>query len=143
MKYIPTLLADYFTQGYNIKLINEATYSWDYPLAYGDGSKRFQYVYLGEMTEKEKDHLFIRSYIADFSDKLNAIQLLREAELGSLSCVCLKSYTKDGKQVEGLYVQSIFPAQLAMQNKEVFIDVVHEVANRADAIEKKYLAVDN
>ena len=143
MKYIPALLAEYFTQGYNIKLINETTYSWDYPLVYGDGGKRFQYVYLGEMTEKEKDHLYIRSYIADFSDKLNAMQLLREAELGSLSCVCLKPYIKDGKKVEGLYVQSIFPAQLAMQNKDVFITVVHEVANRADAIEKKYLAVDN
>ncbi|PZR29206.1 MAG: hypothetical protein DI535_04105 [Citrobacter freundii] len=143
MKYIPTLLTEYFTKGYNIKLINETTYAWDYPLAYGDGSNRFQYVYLGEITEREKDHLFIRSFIADFSDKLNAMQLLREAEFNSLSCVCLKPYTKDGRQVEGLYVQSILPALLAMQNKEVFIDVVHEVANRADAIEKKYLAVDN
>lgn len=143
MKYIPVLLAEYITQGYNIKLINEMTYVWDYGLSYADGNRRFQYVYLGEMTERGKDHLFIRSLIADFSDKLNAMQLLREAEYGSLSCVCLKLYPKNGEQVEGVYVQTIFPAELAMQNKGVFIDLVHEVANRADAIEKKYLAIDN
>ena len=63
MKYIPTLLADYFTQGYNIKLINETTYSWDYPLAYGDGSKRFQYVYLGEMSRKgERSSIYTQLY---------------------------------------------------------------------------------
>jgi hypothetical protein len=45
--------------------------------------------------------------------------------------------------MEGVYVQSVFPAELALQNKQAFTDMVHEVANRADAIEKKYLAVDN
>ncbi|MEP7237296.1 MAG: hypothetical protein ABI685_05515 [Ferruginibacter sp.] len=144
MKYIPTLLADKFAEGYNIKLLNENTYSWDYPLLYNDGSKRLQFVYLGEVTLVEKDYLYIRSFIADFSDKLNAVQLLREADFGYMSCICLKPYTKaDGSQVEGVYAQSLFPAELAMQNKDIFINLVHEVANRADAIEKKYLGVDN
>jgi len=143
MKYIPTLLADYFSKGYNIKLLNENTYSWDYPLVYPDGSKRFQYVYLGEVTEQEKEYLFIRSHIADFDDKLNAVQLLREANLCNQGCVCLRTYTRtDGTQVEGVYVQSYFPVTLALQDKEAFISLVHEVANRADAIEKKYLGMD-
>jgi hypothetical protein len=144
MKHVPGLLADMFAKGYNIKLLNDSTYVWDYPLAYGDGSKRFQFVYLGEATLYEKEYLYIRSFIADFSDKLNAMQLLREADLCNTSCVCLKSYTKaDGTQSEGVYVQSLFPVPLALQNKDAFIDLVHEIANRADAIEKKYLGVDN
>lgn len=144
MKYIPALLTEEMAKGYNIKLLNPDTYCWDYPLIYGDGSKRLQFVYLGEFIEREKDYLFIRSHITDFDDRLNAVQLLREAELNSLSTVCIKTYTKaDGSQVEGVYVQSCFPAALALQNKAAFLDVVHEVANRADAIEKKYLGVDN
>ncbi|MBK6379735.1 MAG: hypothetical protein IPO01_05510 [Chitinophagaceae bacterium] len=144
MKHIPALLSDSFAKGYNIKLLNENTYSWDYPLLYKDGSSRLQFVYLGEVTILEKDYLYIRSFIADFSDKLNAMQLLREADLGYLSCICLKPYTKsDGTQVEGVYAQCVFPVELAQQNKEAFLNVVHEVANRADAIEKKYLGVDN
>ncbi len=144
MKHIPALLADHFAKGYNIKLLNENTYSWDYPLVYKDGSSRLQFVYLGEVTLLEKEYLYIRSFIADFSDKLNAMQLLREADFGNMSCICLKPYTKsDGTQVEGVYAQCIFPVELALQNKQAFIDVVHEVANRADAIEKKYLGVDN
>ena len=144
MKHIPSLLADMFAKGYNIKLLNETTYVWDYPLAYGDGSKRLQYVYLGEVTLLEKEYLYIRSFVAEFNDKLNAMQLLREADFGNTSCVCLKPYPKaDGTQAEGVYVQSVFPVALALQNKDAFIDVVHEVANRADAIEKKYLGVDN
>ena len=144
MKHIPALLADKFAEGYNIKLLNENTYSWDYPLLYADGSKRLQFVFLGEVTLLEKEYLYIRSFIAEFSDKLNAMQLLREADFGNLCCVCLKPYTKaDGTQAEGVYVQSIFPVEIALQNKNAFIDVVHEVANRADAIEKKYLGVDN
>lgn len=143
MKYLPSLLSDYFAKGNKINLLNEKTYTWDYGLVYNDGSTRYQFVYLGEMVDKGKDQLYIRSVVADFSDKLNAMQLLREAEFGSLSCVCLKQYTKaDGTQVEGVYVQCVFPAELAMQHKEIFTDIVHEVANRADAIEKKYLAVD-
>ncbi|MEO6540764.1 MAG: hypothetical protein ABIN74_07235 [Ferruginibacter sp.] len=144
MKHIPALLADNFAKGYNIKLLNENTYVWDYPLLYNDGSNRLQFVYLGEVTLLEKEYLYVRSFISDFSDKLNAMQLLREAEYGSLSCVCIKPYTKaDGTQVEGVYVQSVFPVELASQNKQAFMDLVHEVANRADAIEKKYLGVDN
>lgn len=144
MKHIPSLLADMFAKGFNIKLLNESTYVWDYPLAYGDGSKRFQFVYLGEATLYEKEYLYIRSFIADFSDKLNAMQLLREADFCIMSSVCIKPYTKtDGTQAEGVYVQCLFPAALALLNKDAFIDVVHDVANRADAIEKKYLGVDN
>lgn len=144
MKHIPALLADKFAQGYNIKLLNENTYSWDYPLIYNDGSSRLQFVYLGEVTLLEKEYLYIRSFIAEFSDKLNAMQLLREADYGNMSCICLKPYTKaDGTQSEGVYVQSVFPVELALQNKEAFTNLVHEVANRADAIEKKYLGVDN
>ena len=144
MKHIPALLADHFAKGYNIKLLNENTYSWDYPLLYNDGSSRLQFVYLGEVTILEKDYLYIRSFVADFSDKLNAMQLLREADFGNMSCICLKPYTKsDGTQAEGVYVQSVFPVELALQNKEAFTLLVHEVANRADAIEKKYLGVDN
>lgn len=144
MKHIPSLLADMFAKGFNIKLLNENTYVWDYPLVYGDGSKRLQYVYLGEVTLLEKEYLYIRSFIADFSDKLNAMQLLREADYCNMSCICIKPYTKaDGTQAEGVYVQSIFPVTVALQNKDAFIDVVHDVANRADAIEKKYLGVDN
>ena len=144
MKHIPTLLADSFAKGYNIKLLNPTTYVWDYPLLYNDGSKRFQFVYLGETVILEKDYLFIRSFIADFSDKLNAMQLLREAELCNMSCVCIKPYTKaDGTAAEGVYVQSVFPVELVSQNKDAFIDLIHEIANRADAIEKKYLGVDN
>jgi hypothetical protein len=144
MKHIPALLADNFAKGYNIKLLNESTYVWDYPLVYKDGSSRMQFVYLGEVTLSEKEYLYIRSFIADFSDKLNAMQLLREAEFCNMSCVCIKPYTKaDGSQMEGVYVQSVFPAELALQNKQAFTDMVHEVANRADAIEKKYLAVYN
>ncbi|HEX2847875.1 MAG TPA: hypothetical protein VHN59_15110 [Chitinophagaceae bacterium] len=143
MKYIPTLLADDFAKGYNIKPLNADTYCWDYPLVYNDGTKRMQFVYLDEITERGKEYLYIRSHMADFSDKLNAMQLLREAELCSLSSICLKSYTlSDGTKVEGVYVQSIFPVELALQNKEAFLNVVHEVANRADAVEKKYLGVD-
>jgi hypothetical protein len=143
MKYIPTLLADIFSKGYNIKLLNTDTYSWDYPLVYNDGTKRMQFVYLGETTLLEKEYLFIRSHVADFNDKLNAMQLLREASLCSQTSVCLMPYTKaDGTQVEGVYVQSYFPAALAVQNKEAFMDVVHEIANRADAIEKKFIGED-
>jgi len=144
MKHIPSLLADSFAKGYNIKLLNENTYVWDYPLVYNDGSKRLQFVYLGEATLNEKEYLYIRSFIADFSDKLNAVQLLREADLCNTSCVCLKAYTKsDGTAAEGVYVQSVFPVELVLQNKAAFTDLVHEIANRADYIEKKYLAVDN
>lgn len=143
MKHIPTLLADSFAKGYNIKLLNESTYVWDYPLVYKDGSNRLQFVYLGEVTMNEKDYLYIRSFVADFSDQLNAMQLLREADFCNTSCVCLKPYTKaDGTQTEGVYVQSVFPAEIALQNRQAFADVIHEVANRADAIEKKYLGVD-
>ena len=144
MKHIPALLADNFAKGYNIKLLNENTYVWDYPLLYNDGSSRLQFVYLGEVTVLEKEYLYVRSFVAEFSDKLNAMQLLREADFCNMSCVCIKLYTKaDGTQVEGVYVQSFFPAELALQNKEAFTLLVHEVANRADAIEKKYLGVDN
>jgi hypothetical protein len=143
MKYVPALLADLITQGYDIKLINEQTYCWDYPLVYGDGTKRVQFVFIGEMVDKEKDYLYIRSHMADFSDTLNAMQLLREAEYCSQSCVCLKPYTKaDGTKLEAIYVQSVFPAALAIYSKDAFLDVVHEVATRADAIEKKYLGTD-
>ena len=92
----------------------------------------------------EKEYLHIRSFIAEFTDKLNAMQLLRDADLCNTSCVCLKAYTKaDGTKSEGVYVQSVFPVELALQNKEAFMNLIHEVANRADAIEKKYLGVDN
>ncbi|MFT3827068.1 MAG: hypothetical protein QM731_24295 [Chitinophagaceae bacterium] len=144
MQHIPALLSEYFEKGYNIKLVNEKTYMWDYPLVYNDGSRRLQIVYLSEFTENEKEYLYIRSHLADFSDNLNAMQLLREAELCSLSAVCLKKYPRpDGTEVEGVYVQSFFPVNLALQNKEAFMQVVHEVANRADAIEKKYIGIDN
>ncbi|MBS1576329.1 MAG: hypothetical protein JST09_13575 [Bacteroidetes bacterium] len=143
MKYVPTLLTEYFAKGYTIKPLNENTYSWDYGMTYNDGTTRFQYVYLSEITEKEKDLLYIYSHVADFSDKLNAMQLLREAEYATMSCICLKSITREGVQIEGVYVQCIFPAELAMQHKELFLAVVHEVATLADAIEKKYIGVDN
>jgi len=143
-KYIPSLLADEFAKGYNIKFINENTYCWDYSLAYPDGSKRFQFVYISEIVEKEKDKLYIRSLVADYSDKLNAMQLLRDAEFCNLTCVCLKRYTKkDGTEVEGIYLQCYLPVELALQNKKMLLEIIHDVANRADAIEKLYLGTDN
>jgi len=144
MKHLPTLLADFISKGYPIKLINETTYLWDYALRYNnDGANRWQRVYLGEITENDRDLLFIRSHIADFSDQLSPIQLLREANFLSLGSICLKKYTKsDGTEVEGVYTQCIFPVYLAQQHPDEFLKVVHEIANQADFIEKTYLNTD-
>ncbi|MGN6293290.1 MAG: hypothetical protein ACTHMV_11150 [Chitinophagaceae bacterium] len=143
MKYLPTLLAESISQGYSIKPLNNETYLWDYPLVYDDGSKRLQFVYISEITNNTKEYLYIRSRIADFDDRLNAMQLLREADNGTLSSIRLKPQTKeDGTQSEGVYVQVVLPAALILQNKGFFSEAIHEVANRADALEKKYLGDD-
>ncbi|MCO6462476.1 MAG: hypothetical protein J5I59_13820 [Saprospiraceae bacterium] len=144
MKYLPTLLAEHFAKGFNIKLSSPDNYTWDYGLVYPDGSNRFQYVYLSEFTEKEKDYLYIRSFVADYDDRLNPTELLREADYGRMSFISIKPYTKsDGTKTEGVYVTCCLPAAVAENNKQVFIDVIHEIANKADYLEKKFLNVDN
>ena len=144
MKYLPTLLAEHFAKGYNIKLSSPDNYTWDYGLVYPDGSNRFQYVYLSEFTENEKDYLYIRSFVAVFDDRFNTEELLREADFGRMCFISLKPYTKtDGTNVEGIYVTCCLPVGVAQSDKEVFKDVIHEVANRADALERKFLNVDN
>lgn len=144
MSNLKTLLLPEIEQGFQIKAFEDGLFGWDYPLKYQD-AKRFQYVYLSEYHDegKSRDYIYIRSFICEHKPGLDLAGLLREAEYGYMSMVCLKPYTtKDGIKTEAFYAQCLLPLEAAQNNKNLFLDVVHEIASNADYIEKKFVGGD-
>lgn len=145
MSNLKTLLLPEIEKGFNIKAFDENKgFSWDYPLKYEDGT-RFQFLSLSEYHDekKQKDYIYISSFICEHTPGLDLAGMLREAEYGFMSMVCLKAYTnKDNIKAEGLYIQCLLPLDAALSNNDLFLDVVHEVASNADYIEKKYTGSD-
>lgn len=144
MSNLKALLLPEIEQGFQIKAYENDLFGWDYPLKYQDVT-RFQYVYLSEYKDerRQRDYIFIRSFVCEHKPGLDLAGLLREAEYGFMSMICLKPYTtKDGIKTEAVYSQCMLPLDAVQNNKSLFLDVVHEIASNADYIEKKFFGGD-
>ena len=145
MSNLASLIQQATTAGFGIKpLENNAGYQWDYALKYADSEKlRYQFVYLGEYLDPKlnKNVFFIRSFAGHLSPAISSVDLLREAEYGFVSMICLKkTKLSDGTEKEGIYVQTVIPVEYINGNYANFLSIVHEVAANADYIEKKFFA---
>ncbi len=145
MSNLAELIQQAITAGFTIKPLNDnAGYQWDYPLKYADSDTlRYQYVYLSEYLDPKlnKNVFFIRSFAGFMVPPVRAIDLLREAEYGFVSMVCLKKMKQaDGTDAEGIYVQTVMPTEYINGNYVNFLAIVHEIGSSADYIEKKFFA---
>lgn len=147
MSNLASLIEQAAAAGYgkNIKpLDNNAGHQWDYALKYADSEAlRYQYVYLSEYLDPKlnKNVFFIRSFAGHLTPAVSSVDLLREAEYGFVSMICLKKMKQtDGTEKEGIYVQTVIPAEYLNGNYTNFLAIVHEIAANADYVEKKFFA---
>ncbi len=144
MSNLATLIGQATQAGFGIKpLDNNAGYQWDYPLKYSESEIRYQYIYLSEFIDSKlnKPVFFIRSFAGYLTPAVNPLELLREAEYGYVSMVCLKIVPQsDGTQKDGIYVQTIIPAEYLNGSYANFLAIVHEIGANADYVEKKFFA---
>lgn len=144
MSNLANLVGQATTTGFSVKTLDHNTgYQWDYPLKYADSEIRYQYVYLSEFMDSKlnKSVFFIRSFAGYLTPTVSTVELLCEAEYGYVSMICLKKVPQsDGSQKEGIFVQTIIPAEYINGSYANFLAIVHEVAANADYIEKKFFA---
>jgi hypothetical protein len=75
--------------------------------------------------------------LCDISSKIDPYLILREADFGRLTILCIKKMTlEDGSHKEGLYIQSSIPVHFIQENYEEFMKVIFEVAANADYVLK-------
>lgn len=144
MKKAKDFVDEAIAKNYKVDTLDGGIYMMDYPLAYDDGS-RFQRVYIRDWYDErnKKDTFFINSYIADYTRNFDLERLLREAEFGRMSMVCLKKIPDgQGGEKEALYTQTAVPCTYIGDNYEEFMAAVFEVAANADYIEKIFFTND-
>jgi hypothetical protein len=138
MKAVKDFVEEAMSNGYNVELLDGGIYRIDYPLTYEDGN-RFQCVYVRDLLDDQtqKQSYFMNSYICDFTSKVNISRVLREANYGKITMICLKSIPDGhGSQKEALYTQTTIPSTYLNDDYNEFMSVVFEVAANADYIEK-------
>ena len=145
MSNLASLIKQATTAGFGIKpLDNNAGYQWDYALKYADSDNlRYQFVYLSEYldTKINRNVFFIRSFAGHLTPAISSVDLLREAEYGFVSMICLKKMKQaDGTEKEGIYVQTVIPQEYINGSYANFLAIVHEIAANADYVEKKFFA---
>lgn len=144
MTPVKTFVDMAIAKGFKVDALDGGIYMMDYPLAYQDGN-RFQRVYLRDWYDErnKKQTYFINSYISDYTRNFDLERILREAEYGRMSMVCLKRIPDgQGGEKEALYTQTAIPVNFINDNYDEFMAVVFEVAANADYIEKIFFTND-
>jgi hypothetical protein len=144
MKTVKDFVDEAIAKNYKVDALDDGIYMIDYPLAYQDGN-RFQRVYVRDWYDErnKKQTFFINSYISDYSRNFDLERILREADFGRMSMVCLKRISDgQGVEKEALYTQTAVPSSYIGDSYEEFMAVVFEVASNADYIEKLFFTND-
>lgn len=144
MKKVKDFVDEAIAKNYKVDALDGGIYMLDFPLVYDDGN-RFQRVYLRDWYDEKnkKDTFFINSYISDYTRNFDLERILREAEYGRMSMVCLKRIPDgQGGEKEALYTQTAVPCKYIGDSYEDFMAVVFEVAANADYIEKLFFTND-
>jgi hypothetical protein len=144
MKKVKDFVDEAIAKNYKVEALDGGIYMMDYPLTYQDGT-RFQRVYLRDWHDErnKKDTFFINSFISDYTRNFDLERILREAEFGRMSMVCLKKIPDgQGGEKEALYTQTAVPCSYVGDSYEEFMAVVFEVAANADYIEKIFFTND-
>jgi hypothetical protein len=144
MKPVKEFVDEAIAKNYKVDALEGGIYMMDYPLAYQDGN-RFQRVYVRDWYDErnKKQTYFINSYIADYTRNFDLERILREAEFGRMSMVCLKRIPDgQGGEKDALYTQATLPCSYINGSYEEFMAVVFEVASNADYIEKLFFTND-
>ena len=144
MKKVKDFVDEAIAKNYKVDALEGGIYMLDFPLSYQDGN-RFQRVYVRDWYDErnQKETYFINSYISDYTRNFDLERILREAEYGRLSMVCLKPIPDgQGGQKEALYTQTTVPCKYINDSFDEFMAVVFEVAANADYIEKVFFTND-
>jgi len=144
MKTAKDFIDEAISKNYKVDTLEGGIYMIDFPLSYSEGN-RFQRVYVRDWYDErnKKQTFFINSYISDYTRNFDLERILREAEYGRLSMVCLKPISDgQGGTKEALYTQTTVPVSFINDNYEAFMSVVFEVAANADYIEKLFFTND-
>jgi hypothetical protein len=144
MKKVKDFVDEAIAKNYKVDALDGGIYMMDYPLSYQEGN-RFQRVYLRDWYDErnKKDTFFINSYISDYTRNFDLERILREAEFGRMSMVCLKRIPDgQGGEKEALYTQTAVPCSYIGDSYEEFMALVFEVAANADYIEKIFFTND-
>jgi hypothetical protein len=144
MKSVKDFIDEAINNGFKVETLDNAVYMIDYPLSYAEGM-RYQVVYVRDHFDDstKKQTYYINSYICEFSSQIDPLIVLREANFGRLSMVCLKNIPDgQGGQKEALYTQCTIPCSYINDDYKEFMSIVFEVASNADYIEKIFFAED-
>jgi hypothetical protein len=135
--WIPKLAGDWNTK--HEKLDNGVTWGIDVPFKLKDGSYRYQWVYIsfGVGVAKGNDIYDVRSKVGDYSAKVDLHGLLQEAKYGYHSAVCIRESSREGKQVEVVFVQA-GPFAEYVTNYDQMKFIIEEVGANADILEHKF-----
>jgi hypothetical protein len=124
--------------GFPIEEFDNHMYAIHFPLQFEDEIKT-QTIYFRDWFDDHFDRqtYYINTYLCDISSKIDPYLILREADFGRLTILCIKKMTlEDGSHKEGLYIQSSIPVHFIQENYEEFMKVIFEVAANADYVLK-------
>ncbi len=144
MKSSKDFMEEASNKGLKVESFDNGVYMIDYPLKYED-LVRYQRVYIRDWFDdyNKKQTYYINSYICDLSPQLDLARILREANFGRLTMVCIKSIADgQGGQKEALYTQTTIPCSYINNDYNEFMAVVFETASNADYIEKIFFNED-
>jgi hypothetical protein len=144
MKSVKDFVDEAIKNGYKVETLDGGIYMLDYPLSYNEGT-RYQRVYLRDWFDDhaKKQTYFINSYICDYTAGLDLARVLREANFGRLTMVCMKNIPDgSGGEKEALYTQTTIPCSYINDSYTDFMAVVFEAAANADYIEKIFFTED-
>ncbi len=144
MKTVINFVDEAIAKGFKIETLEGGIYIIDYVLSYQEGN-RFQRVYVRDFYDEstKKQSYFIISYICDYTSQIDIARVLREANYGRLTMICLKTIPNgQGGEKEALYTQTTIPCTYINDSYDEFMAVVFEAAANADYIEKIFHAQD-
>ena len=144
MKAVKDFIEEAISKGYKVKTLDGGIYLIDFPLKYQDDN-RYQCVNVRDLFDEhsKKQSYFINSYICDLTTQINLARVLREANYGRLTMICLKSIPDGhGGQKEALFTQTTIPCAYINDDYNEFMSVILETATNADYIEKIFHAKD-
>jgi len=145
MKKVSEFVAEARANNYKVDELDGGIFMLDFPLKYGENETRFQRVYLRDWYDErnQKQTYFINSYISDYTRNFDLERILREAEFGRMSMICLKKIPDgQGGEKEALYTQTTVPVNYINSDYKEFMNLVFEVASNADFVEKLFFTND-
>ena|SRR5688572_2370089 len=145
MKKVNEFVAEARANNFKVDELDGGIFMLDFPLKYGENETRFQRVYLRDWYDErnQKQTYFINSYISDYTRNFDLERILREAEFGRMSMICLKRIPDgQGGEKEALYTQTTVPVSYVNGDYKEFMSIVFEVAANADFVEKLFFTND-